>query len=210
MSISRATVCCLSLAIAVCASATSVARAQALPYLRGEGTYSGDLSGPLIVVVNDNFGRTSLWVDGVIYGGTDRYPETPGVIGFDHQFLAGGVSITREPFEGGEFTAMSESDWGHVMMFEGVIENNVASGTWTLDYNEDSSECRNSGRTGRSCATRTGAFEVPLAPVGPANTVQPLDLTSVCGAIGPAMLTVSLLGVFTFRAGRRRRRAARR
>lgn len=210
MSNSRTAVRCLIPAIAVCASLGSVARAQPLPHLRGEGTYSGDLSGPLTVNINDNYDRSGLWVEGVLYGGSNKYPATPGVIGFNQDFLAGGLTITNDPFEGGPFTAMRESSRGHIMRFEGTVENNVASGTWTLDYDEDSSDCENAAGSNRSCTTQQGTFEVNLVPVGAPNTVQPLDLTSLCGAIGPAMAGMSLLGMVAIAATRRHRSRARR
>lgn len=197
---------CFTLALAISAFAGSVAGAQVVPRSRGEGMYTGDLTGPMIVTVNDRYGRTGLWVDGVLYGGSVKHPGTGNAIGFDHQFLAGGVNITTEPFESGEFETTEESTWGHVMRFQGTITNDVASGTWSLDYNEDSNDCRTASENNRSCTTRTGTFEVPLTPLGPLNTVQPLDFGSVCGAIGPLMASLSLLGIGTVVATRRRRR----
>lgn len=194
------------LALTISAVAGSVARAQVVPSARGEGNYTGDLTGPMIVNVNDQYGRTSLWVDGVLYGGSDKHPGTGNAIGFDHQFLAGGVSITDEPFESGPFETMKESTWGHVMRFQGTITNEVATGTWSLDYNEDSNDCRTAAERNRSCATRTGTFEIPLTPRAPLNTVQPLDLSGLCGGIGPMTASLSLLGIATAAATRRRRR----
>lgn len=191
-------VCC---AIAVSACVAGAASAQTPVHEQGEGTYTGDLGGDLIVTLNDRQGMSSLTIDGVLYrGGKDTGTHE---VGFENDFAGGSIVISDMPYFGEAFDVNRVSTGGHVLRFQGLKSNQVVSGTWTLTYDPTDPDCDRAISRGHDCNMRSGSFSVSVDPVDD----TPSDPAAIlCGAMSAATAALLFVGFVGLSAMRRRRR----
>jgi len=170
-----------------------VSQVSAQSEQRGEGTYVGELNGEMTYVLyNRTSGRNAISITGIMIEGEDF---SSGEVGYYSPIA--GTSISWEPTgPDGDFDVSKTSDWGHTIRLQGNYSSGGVSGTWTLDYNEDSDSCGHALSNGGDCDTRSGTFDM-----------SPTTTTSSSGSLcGTANLPSAAMFMVGFAGMSRRRR----